>query len=115
MELFREMPPSEDGKPVSSEDAQKIMHVSLPIGKETMIMGSDTGGEWAPRFIEGNNFNISLTTDSVAEADKLFYTLSKDGVLKMQVAKTFWGDYFGICTDQFGINRMFSFNENPSK
>lgn len=38
---FGEMPPQE-GKEMSSEDKDKIMHVSLPISKETMLMGSDT-------------------------------------------------------------------------
>jgi PhnB protein len=25
---------------------------------------------------------------------------------------TFWGDYFGMFTDKFGVNWMVSFNEN---
>lgn len=115
MGKFKDMPPTAEGEGVPPEDADKIMHVSLPIGNGTMIMGSDTGGEWAPHFVQGNNFNISLTTDSAAEADRLFNSLSKDGVVKMPMAKTFWGDYFGMCTDQFGINWMFSYNENQGK
>ncbi|MEO8150234.1 MAG: VOC family protein [Bacteroidia bacterium] len=112
---YKDMPPAEEGKTVSADDAEKIMHISLPIGKETMIMGSDTGGEWASNFVQGNNFNISLNTDSQAEADRLFNSLSKGGMVKMQMAKTFWGDYFGMFSDQFGINWMISFNENLGK
>ena len=29
----------------------------------------------------------------------------------MPMDDTFWGDYFGMCTDQFGINWMISYNE----
>jgi PhnB protein len=29
----------------------------------------------------------------------------------MPMNDTFWGDYFGMLTDKFGINWMISFNE----
>lgn len=107
---YKDMPPQE-GKPVDPKDADKIMHVSLPISKETMLMGSDTGGEWASNFSEGNNFSISIGADSKAEADKLFNGLSAGGRVTMPMNQTFWGDYFGMFTDKFGINWMVSFNE----
>jgi PhnB protein len=109
---FSDMPPGE-GKPMATEDANKIMHVSLPISKETMLMGSDTGGEWAPDFKVGNNFSVSINTDTKEEADRLFNGLSKGGIVKMPMADMFWGDYFGMFTDKFGINWMVSFNANP--
>jgi PhnB protein len=108
---FKDMP-TEGGKPPSPEDAEKIMHVSLPISKETMLMGSDTGGEWASNYARGNNFSISINTDTQQEADRLFNGLSSGGNVNMQMNKTFWGDYFGTFTDKFGINWMVSFNEN---
>ena len=107
---FRDMP-AEGGKPVPAEDADKIMHVSLAISKETMLMGSDTGGEWSSGFSQGNNFSISINTDSKEKADSFFNGLSAGGRLTMAMNKTFWGDYFGMCTDKFGINWMVSFNE----
>lgn len=108
---FKDMP-AEGGKPVPAEYADKIMHVSLPISNETMIMGSDTGGEWSSGFSAGNNFSISITTDSKENADKYFNGLSEGGKITMPINKTFWGDYFGMFTDKFGINWMVSFNEN---
>jgi len=33
----------------------------------------------------------------------------EDRLLPMN--KTFWGDYFGMFTDKFGVNWMVSFNE----
>jgi len=109
---FKEMP-AEGGKPLPPEDAEKIMHISLPISKETMLMGSDTGGEWASHFSRGNNFSISINTDSKENADKYFNGLSAGGQVAMPMNKTFWGDYFGMFTDKFGIQWMVSFNENP--
>lgn len=110
---FGEMPPQEGMPPVSDEMKDLIMHMSLPISKETIIMGSDTGGEWAKDLKTGNNFSISISTDSKDEADRLFNGLSADGIVKMPMEATFWGDYFGMFTDKFGINWMVSFDENP--
>lgn len=112
---FKDMPPGEDGKKMSGEDAEKIMHVSLPIGNGTMIMGSDTGGEWSSHYKQGNNFSISISADSKDQADQIFNALSAGGQVTMPMNKTFWGDYFGMLTDKFGINWMMSFNENQHK
>jgi PhnB protein len=106
------MPPGERSKTLSGEEGEKIMHISLPISKETMIMGSDTGGEWTSSFKQGNNFAISVNADSKEEADRIFKGLSQGGKVTMPMNNTFWGDYFGMWTDKFGINWMMSYNEN---
>ena len=111
---YKDMP-ADEGKKTPAADAEKIMHVSLPISKETMLMGSDVGGEWAPHFTAGNNFSISINTDSKNEADRLFNGMSAGGMVTMPMNKTFWGDYFGMFTDKFGINWMVSFNEALQK
>jgi PhnB protein len=112
---FKDMPPSEDAsKQVPEEMANRIMHVSLPISKETMLMGSDTGGEWAASFKQGNNFSISVNAASKDEADRIFNALSAGGQVTMPLANTFWGDYFGMLTDKFGINWMMSYNEQQA-
>ena len=106
---FGEMPPSEE-HPVPETDKDKVMHVSLPIGT-SVLMGSDCGGEWAPTFKQGNNFSVSISANTKEEADKLFNGLAQGGQITMPLADTFWGDYFGLLTDKFGINWMMSFNE----
>src|SRR6478609_4229906 len=100
---FNEMPPKEGVPAMSPEDGNKIMHISLPLGETSTLMGSDTGGEWAPGFIPGNNFSISLSPKSKEETDKIFAGLSAGGKITMPLANTFWGDYFGMCEDKFGI------------
>jgi PhnB protein len=110
MGRFGEMPQDENNQ-MQESDRNRIMHVSLPIGK-SVLMGSDTGGEWATSFQPGNNFSISITANSKDEADKLFNGLTEGGQVTMPMDNTFWGDYFGMLTDKFGINWMMSFNEN---
>lgn len=108
---FGEMPPQE-GVSISEDQANKIMHMSLPISKETILMGSDAGGEWAPDLVVGNNITLSVTAESKEDADRFFELLSDGGKVTMPMDQTFWGDYFGMCTDKFGINWMISLGES---
>lgn len=107
---FGEMPASEDYT-VADTDKNKVMHVSLPIGT-SILMGSDCGGDWAPSFIQGNNFSVSVSADTKEEADQIFKLLAVGGKITMPLENTFWGDYFGMLTDKFNINWMLSYDEN---
>ncbi|MFA8344352.1 MAG: VOC family protein [Rhodothermaceae bacterium] len=102
---FKEMPPNPDCQ-IAEADKEKIMHISLPISKETVLMGSDSTGDYTDQVTVGNNFSISINSNSVDEAKKLFTSLSEGGIVKMPMEKTFWGAYFGMFQDKFGINWM---------
>jgi PhnB protein len=108
---FGEMPP-QDGVTLPEDAKNLIMHISLPVSKEITLMGSDTMGEWAPSLVVGNNISLSITAESKKMADDYFAQLSAGGKVTMPMDKMFWGDYFGMCTDQFGINWMISYNEH---
>ena len=112
---YKDMPATEGAPAITEDGGEKIMHISLPISKETVIMGSDTGGEWAGNYKPGNNFSVAINSDSKTEADRLFNGLSADGNVTMPMESTFWGDYFGMFTDKFGINWMVSFDENQKE
>ena len=105
---FGDMPPQEGAPAMPPEMANGIMHISLPISTETILMGSDTGGEWAPTFTQGNNFALMVNSDSKEEADRLFNGLSAGGTVTMPMAMTFWGLYFGMITDKYGVSWMVS-------
>ncbi|WP_149205500.1 VOC family protein [Flavobacterium johnsoniae] len=106
--------PAEEGEKLSEEALNRIMHVSLPIGN-TILMGSDSH----PRYGDvgfGDNFSISINTESTEEADLIFNGLSAGGKVEMPMDNTFWGSYFGMFKDKFGINWMVSFDKNePNK
>lgn len=108
MSKFKDMPRQEGLPPVPAEMGEHIMHVSLPVGDHTVLMGSDTGGEWAPALIEGNNFSLSYNADTREDADRIFSSLSAGGKVTMPMAEAFWGEYFGMCADPYGINWMVS-------
>ena len=62
-------------------------------------------------MVKGNNFSVSIATGSKEEADRLFNGLSAGGQVAMPMSKTFWGSYFGMFADKFGINRMVGFED----
>ncbi len=109
---FSDMPTSDQGgMDIATEDRNRIMHISLQISTETVLMGSDRISAATEKFIQGNNFSIFLRTDSRAKADQFFKQLSEGGVVKMPMSDTFWENYFGICQDKFGVNWMIATTE----
>jgi PhnB protein len=108
---FNEAPP--DPK-MSDSEGEKLMHVSLPIGNGTLLMGSDSPDSFGKVNI-GNNFNIAIDTKSEDEANKIFNGLSEGGKVNMPMDKTFWGSYFGMLVDKFGIQWMVSYNYNQQQ
>ena len=85
------------------------MHVSLPISEETTLMGSDNR---EARRESGLNtgFALYVNTDSRDEAERLFNELSAGGQIKVPMTETFWGSYYGVFKDKFGINWKITFD-----
>lgn len=96
------------GEHLPESEQNKIMHVSLPIGKSSVLMGSDTPQDMG-EVIFGNNFSLSLLPESEEEAQRLFSALSEGGQVIMPLEKTFWNATFGMFTDKFGINWMVNY------
>jgi len=111
---YKDMPPSE-GDHATAIDGEKIMHMSLPISKETVLMGSDIGGSWAEHTVVGNNIQLSVNADSEEEAKRIFEALSAGGQVTMPLDKTFWGALFGMFTDKFGISWMVNYDYQQEK
>lgn len=105
---FKDM--NSEEHPISETEAEKIMHIALPIGKHNVLMGSDT-----PEFMGTHNENetrikISLSAESKEEADHLFNGLSAGGTVEMPIADSPWGSYFGMFRDKFGFEWMVDFD-----
>lgn len=98
------------GMPVPAGQEEKIMHIALPLDNGTVLMASDNCNDAI--FKEGNNFYISIHTDSVDEGEKLYHALAAGGNADHPFKKEFWGDYFGSLTDKFGVNWMVNYTEN---
>lgn len=97
------------GPPVSKEESEKVLHVSLPIGKSNFLMGSDCPGEWG-KVTAGTNMHISLHPQSEDETESIFNALSVGGKITMPLQKMFWNAYFGMLTDKFGVQWMVNYD-----
>ncbi len=106
LQRFRDTP--EAGR-VPDPEKDKIMHVSLPLGKANTLMATDALESMGHKLKVGNNFSLSIEADSKAEAERIFTGLSQNGTVTMMLGDTFWGAYFGMVTDRFGIQWMISF------
>lgn len=103
---FKDAPGTEK---MSAADRELIMHVSLPISKETILMGSDAHPDMG-KVTVGQHLSLSVGTDSKEEANKIFNALATGGKVTMPIADTFWGAYFGMLEDKYGIVWMVNYD-----
>src|SRR6478752_5507213 len=95
--------------PVAENDANKIMHIALPIGKN-VLMANDVPESMGQVNENENRSKISVSAESREEADKLFSGLSAGGNIEVPIADSPWGSYFGMFRDKFGIEWMVDFD-----
>jgi PhnB protein len=94
---------------LSAADAEKIMHISLPVGDNLVLHATDALEAMGHPLTVGNNFNLMIEAASKAEADLLFNLLSVGGNIHMPMKDEFWGAYYGAFTDRFGIPWMINY------
>ena len=106
---FSDVPPQEGQPPLPDADKNLVMHIALPIlGGVHTLMGTDAPESMGFHVHFGNNIYINLQPDTRAETRRLFGALAAGGKVEMELQEMFWGDYFGSCTDQFGVAWMFN-------
>ena len=97
--------------PVAENEANNIMHIALPIGKNVLM------ANYVPAILGKTNENenrskISISAESKEEADKLFNGLSAGGQIEGPIGDSPWGSYFGCFRDKYGIEWIVDFNPN---
>lgn len=108
---FGDIPPMPDAPPMAEEDKNLVMHVELRILNSHSLMGTDAPESMGFKVNFGNNSFINLQPDTRVETKQLFDKLSAGGKVGMDLQDMFWGDYFGSCTDKFGVQWMFNCSE----
>ena len=106
LQRFKDTP--EAGR-VPEKEKEMLMHVSLPVGKGNSLMATDALDSMGHKLIVGNNIQLSLEAESKDEAEKLFKGLSAGGKVTMPLKDTFWGAYFGMLVDRFGIQWLVNY------
>jgi PhnB protein len=87
--------------PVAEHEANKIMHIALPIGT-SVLMGNDV-----PEILGKTNENENRSKE---EADHIFKGLSAGGTVEMPIEDSPWGSYFGMFRDKYGIEWMVDYD-----
>ncbi len=96
--------------PISEKEANKIMLIALPIGKN-VLMANDVPEIMGKTNENENRSKISISAESRQEADKLFNGLSRGGNIEMPISDSPWGSYFGMFRDKFGIEWMVEYTK----
>ena len=100
--------PEKDRVPANEQN--KIMHIALPLGSGNVLMATDALESMGHKVSPGTNFHLSVHTNSEDETTKIFNALSAGGKVTVPLDKMFWGAFFGMCTDKFGIQWMVSYD-----
>lgn len=104
---FGDMPM--EGMSIPEEDKGKMMHISLPIGEDNVLMASDTLASLGQETVQGNYAYISVHPDTKEDADRIFNGLSQGADIEMPMGDQVWGDYFGSLRDKFGVGWMINY------
>ena len=102
---YKDMPQDPE-HPLPAEMMDLILHVSLPISKETSLMGSDVSELFTPRVGFDGNIELMISADTKEEIDALWEKFQEGSTITMPLGVAFWGDYFGALTDKFGTKWM---------
>ncbi|MCA5005115.1 VOC family protein [Sphingobacterium bovistauri] len=105
--------PEDPNVTIADADKNKIMHISININKDQMLMGSDCLESFGQKAVFGTSNYIMLDVDNADEAQELFAALTVNAQnLEMALADTFFAELFSSFTDQFGIAWMIHFEGN---
>ena len=99
--------------PVTEKEANKIMHISLQIGKN-VLMANDVPESMGKTNENENRSKISISAESKEEADRLFNGLSVGGQIEVPIVDSSWGSYFGMFRDKYGIEWIVDFDPKYS-
>ena len=112
IQRFKETP---FGDQMSESDKEKIMHIALPIGSNSLLMATDMLESMGQTVSAGNNVSLCIDADSEEDAHRLFKGLSEGGQVSVPLKKEFWGALFGMFNDKFGIQWMVNYDYNKQK
>ena len=104
---FQRFGDTQHGEQMPDAEKKKIMHITLTSSNGT-LMGNDHMDFMGPLTV-GNNFSLALHPESEGAAKQLYDGLSKGGNVIMPLEKVFWGAYFGMFIDKFGVKWLVNY------
>jgi PhnB protein len=109
LQRFKDVPEQDQKRGgFNKNESEKIIHIALPIGEKDILMASDFP-ESIDKTSVGNNFSISIETNSKEKAEEILKGLSDGAKIQMPLVETFWGDYYEKLKDKFGVGWMVNY------
>ncbi|HLI93511.1 MAG TPA: VOC family protein [Puia sp.] len=96
--------------PVAEKEANKVMYIALPIGKNNVLVANDVPEAMGRTNENENRSKILVSVESREEADKIFNGLSAGGSVEGPIGDTPWGSYAGMFRDKYGIEWIVEFD-----
>ncbi|MCO5946666.1 VOC family protein [Mucilaginibacter flavidus] len=107
---FKEL--ASDEFQIPENEADKLMHIALPIGQNNVLIANDVP-EFMGRVSENENRSkIAISAESREEAERLFNGLSAGGDIEGPIGDSPWGSYAGMFRDKYGIEWIVDFDPN---
>ncbi|HEY4196068.1 MAG TPA: VOC family protein [Mucilaginibacter sp.] len=109
---FKDLASAEFPMAMAENDANKIMYIALPIGKNNVLVANDVP-EFMGKVNENENRSkIFVNAESRDEADEIFNGLSAGGDVEGPIGDSPWGTYAGMFRDKYGIEWIVEFDPN---
>lgn len=108
---FKDVPPTEGMPPMPEEAKNLVMHIELTLPGGMVLMGSDAPASMGFSVNKGSNVHLNIMPDTRQETKRYFDALASGGKVTMELQDMFWGDYYGTCTDKYGVQWMFNCSE----
>ncbi len=94
--------------PVTPDEAEKIMRITLPIGPNVLI-ANDVPAAMGKVSENENRSKIAVMVDSKEEVERIFNKLSAGGTAEMPIGESPWGSHFAMFRDKYGIEWTVEF------
>ena len=92
-------------------EKDEVMFISLPIGKDNMLIANNVPEGMGEVNENENRSKIAVSTESKAEAEKIFNGLSSGGNVEVPMSDGM-GSYMGMFRDKYGIEWIIEFSPN---
>ncbi|MBC1372693.1 VOC family protein [Listeria booriae] len=86
-----------------------VAHARLAKDEVELFYVSDAPND---EVVSGDQVSVTYFVDSKEALEKAFTSLSKNGVVKMEIQETGWGVSYAEVTDQFGVNWKLNFQKD---
>ena len=96
---------------VAEDEADKIMYIGLPLGRNNVLIANDVPGFLGRVNETENRSKIYVNAESREEADKIFNGLSAGGEVEGPIGDSPWGTYAGMFRDKYGIEWIVEFDQ----